>query len=134
MALEIVRNANGTIAKGYTGNPLGRPGNPRTRIMKRIDTRLEQLMKDGHSVEDFAEQVIQALADPTKDPDLRRYALDRIWPAVAKHELTGADGGPVEIESKEQWARLAEGFGREVPVDTGLAEPEPDPTPIIGTD
>ncbi len=132
MSAELVRNELGQVVSGVLG-PNGSRGDPLTRIKRRLDIRLEKLFEERNSVEEFAEAAAEAFENPEKNPLLLQQILTRIWPAPQKHEISGRDGGPIEVASAREWASLAEDFGEEVASLAEHAEGSSEPGPAEGT-
>ncbi len=116
---EVLRDAEGKILEGSGGiNPWGKTGSPELRLQRRFWKRLEHLAKERNTVEGLVEQSLEALDDKDVDPKLRAELLPRVLgPVVTKHELSGADGGAIEVRSAEAVARLAAEFGEAVAED-----------------
>jgi hypothetical protein len=66
------------------------------------------------------------MLDPDGLPVAARIAFDRVWPAKTGLEISGPDGGPLEILSVDERGRLAALFGEEVPEGEILTEEDPD--------
>jgi hypothetical protein len=121
--LEVVRNADGTVRSGVL-SPGGRGGNPLAKMERRLYAELAREAVERKTWPKVAERMLECLENPDSTDPLAalfvRETLARVAPVVAKHELSGTDGGPVEIASRDQWARLADGFGEEIPAGSEL--------------
>jgi hypothetical protein len=99
------------------------------RVEKAVALRL-----DLPCAQKIADGLVAGMLDPDGLPVAARIAFDRIWPAKTALELSGPDGGPVEISSQDQWARLAHGFGEAIEEGAGMVIDEPDPDAEPGAD
>jgi len=82
----------------------------------------------------IAGNLVEAMKDPDGKPVAAKIAFDRFWPTVAKHELSGPDGGPVALTSAQLWADVAEAASGEVPDVEEVALPESLPSDEPGAD
>ena len=88
--------------KGQVANPAGRPPDKLRRFIH------AELDKIGREATDKAEAAtkLQVLAERIVDDAIegcaqsRRLLVDRIYPALSKHEVTGADGGPIQLQTE----------------------------------
>jgi hypothetical protein len=81
------RNADGTFAPGVSGNPSGRPKN----TMKDYISRKFQEMSDEEK---------EVWLTENKIPGIDQWKMGEGNPASTT-ALTGADGGPIQIEQVE---------------------------------
>lgn len=87
---------------GESGNPAGRP---RDLLKHRIEDELDQIHTEATDSRDAATK-LQVLAERIVDDAIegcaqsRRLLVDRIYPALSKHEVTGADGGPIQLQTE----------------------------------
>jgi len=75
--------------KGVSGNPKGRPRQVRAATDVLGAQRCEALLRD---------QYARAMAG---DASAAKTLIDRIWPALARTELSGLEGKPIAIEKAE---------------------------------
>ena len=124
------RTPEGRFAPGHSGNPLGAG----IHIVKRRVTKaLEAKLKDP-DCQEIAEALLAGMKSPDELPVAARIAFARVWPEIAKHELSGPDGGPVAVSSAQLWADVAEAARSEVPDVETVALPESLPSDEPGAD
>lgn len=118
---EVVRSEHGQVVSGVLG-PHGRAGNPLTRVKRRMDKRIEQVIEENGSVEEFAQAAAKALANPKADPALTREVLARLWPVPPRDLTVEFHGDQLRAEETSQTLLdgLASQFGSEVPRDARL--------------
>ena len=82
----------GGFKKGVSGNPKGRA--PKQREVQYMDALVSCV-----SVDDWKEIITKAVTDAKRGDNVaRKFIADYlIGPPVEKKEITGADGGPLEI-------------------------------------
>jgi hypothetical protein len=137
MALEVKRDASGRVVAGTAAmNTVGtNQYSPRVIAQRRIDLAVvREISERPMCVASFAEQIADALEDPENHLDLLKLALDRVWPAVVKNELSGDSGASAAASSAEQWERLSEDFGSEIESDQGVVIESSNVRPINGAD
>lgn len=109
---------------GQSGNPAGTQKRPtmETLVAKVLDERIPGSDKTKR----------EALARVFVDEMLKRkgYAikeyLEREWPKVQKHEVSGPDGDPLEISGESAWDRLSSSMDR-VEARSGDADGDREP-------
>lgn len=92
----MARGAGRPFAKGKSGNPKGRkPGpNKTTRDVREAIALLAQRNVDR--VEGWLDEVAEK--DPAKAIDLFTKLVDFHIPRLARQEVTGPGGGPLQVE------------------------------------
>ena len=108
---------------------------PQVISRRRLALAVERKLRDKpKSVEHFADQVVGAVEDPKGEGniELLKYALPQ--ESRLGVELSGPDGGAVEIVSRKQWEGLSVAFGGRFAGDTELAVEQSDPSPESGAD
>jgi hypothetical protein len=139
-APEIVRDEAGLWVPGHTGNPTGRnqfsdgrPTSTRERIERRFHVVAAEHLADPVCVETIVRNLIDAMMSPEELPLSARIAFERLWPVVAKHELS-THGGDAPGSSASQWDALAERAGEQVSELADVAGREPEPVTVDGVD
>lgn len=85
--------------KGQSGNPNGRPKGTANKITDELREGFATLL--GNKLPEFEEWLDRvAQRDPAKALDLAIRISERFMPALARTEVTGQDGGPLNIEFK----------------------------------
>ena len=102
------REKTGKFAPGQTGNPDGRP---RGSVNKSTsDVRAAISLIAQNNIGKFEEWLmLTAIDDPAKAASLFLSAIEYHIPKLGRQEITGADGGPVQTEHREELvARIKE--------------------------
>jgi hypothetical protein len=140
------RNADGTWRPGVVANPQGKNqwdyrrafedaitrlmrGEITTELLEFVPEYMRPLVSEDMEMGEFI-ALQQAVRTLQGDEKAVSESLARIWPKVDRHELTGRDGGAMEVASEGGWAelsgRLAVVRRRSEGPDSDR-EPEPDP-------
>ena len=100
------RDANGRFVKGQSGNPNGRPPKERSE-------RYYEITMTACTYDDWKRIVKKAVEQAARgNPTARKWLSDYLVGSPAqKHEHTGKDGGPIEIDdvgltNEERAARI----------------------------
>lgn len=120
MSVEIVRTARGTFAPGHSGNLEGGRVTVAARAKRRLERAVARQVNRPACSQAIADKLVAGMKDPDEFPVAARLGFDRVWPVPQKHELSGPDGGPIEIVGTEARMRLAEDFGETFPDDQAL--------------
>jgi hypothetical protein len=88
----MTRDEKGHFVKGVSGNPKGR--SPKQREVQYMDA-----LASCVSIDDWKEIITKAVTDAKRGDNVaRKFIADYlIGPPVEKKEITGADGGPLEV-------------------------------------
>ncbi len=87
-----MRTAQGTFAKGTSGNPAGRP--PKQR-----EEKYREIMLNTVTFADW-QRIVEKAADQARKGDAvaRKWLADYlIGPPVERKEISGTDSGPLQI-------------------------------------
>jgi len=114
--MAVERRENGTVLPGSRLNPDGKQGETyRQKAEKQLARLLQVELKDGRSA---SEHLIERLIDEARAgaPWAMRLALERILPAVQKHEhaVAAEPRSPKFVPTEEEQkkiAAIAEGGG-----------------------
>lgn len=84
---------------GESGNPAGRPKGRANKITEELKEAFAQVL--GNKLPEFEEWLDRvAETDPAKALDLAVKLSERFVPALARQEITGADGKDLNFEFK----------------------------------
>jgi hypothetical protein len=113
--------AESRFKTGRSGNPAGRPPD---KLRKHINAELEKIGREATGKQEAATK-LQILAERLVDDAIagcipsRKLLVDRLYPALSKHELATADGAAInlrlEAEIREAAAKLDRILGLERP-------------------
>ena len=85
------KNGNPNWKKGTSGNPAGRPKGAQDKITRELKEAFALLLQNKlGEFEGWLERVAET--DPAKAIDLAIKLSERFVPALARQEITGADG------------------------------------------
>lgn len=85
--------------KGQSGNPAGRPQGTQNKVTEEIKEAFSKVLQNKlPEFEEWLERV--AAEDPAKAIDLAIKLSERFVPALARQEITGADGKDLNFEFK----------------------------------
>jgi hypothetical protein len=81
-------------------------GDLRPEYLDFLPPHIRPLIQDCEMTSAEVMALIQFVDTLRGEPTALDKSIDRIWPKVDRHELSGRDGGPLEIASESGWARL----------------------------
>ena len=88
---EMVRDDKGRFVKGVSGNPKGR--SPKER-----EERYYEIAMSAVTFKDWEEIISTAVKQAKRgDSMARKWLSDYLAPQSQRHEVTGADGGPIIV-------------------------------------
>ena len=85
--------------KGQSGNPAGRPPD---KLRRFINAELDKIGREATGHHEAATK-LQVLAERIVDDAIsgcipsRKMLVDRLYPALSRHEIAGADGEAVQL-------------------------------------
>ena len=85
--------------KGQSGNPAGRPPD---KLRRFINAELDKIGREATDKEEAATK-LQVLAERIVEDAIsgcipsRKMLVDRLYPALSRHEIAGADGEAVQL-------------------------------------
>jgi len=96
---------------GQSGNPKGRP--KRLTLEEHIRKVLDEPVDgtDGWDGHEALARVIVNMMVKRNAPIIKEY-MEREWPKIQRHELSGDGGGPIEVASESDWTRFASALDR----------------------